>query len=216
MRFERVRGHAGIIAPDLLQQRLARHRTLAGAIEVTQDRGFLFGQPNLVALGIEQELRARPERVGTDREHRVFARLVLAQLRPDARQQHGEPERLGDIIVGAGFEPQDGVGIGVVAGQHDDRRLEAVLAQDAHRLPAVNVRQPDIHDHQVDLAGLRRLNALGAVLDRFRFELLVQRKLLDQRVAQFGVVIDDQDLASIRHSPIASGTGLAASRPCAK
>ena len=31
------------------------------------------------------------------------------------------------------------------------------------------------------------------------FEFLVQRKLLDQRLAQFGIVVDDQDLAGIRH-----------------
>ena len=30
-------------------------------------------------------------------------------------------------------------------------------------------------------------------------EFLVQRKLLDQRLAQFGVVVDDQDLAGVGH-----------------
>ena len=124
---------------------------------------------------------------------------MLAQLRADARQQHREAERLGDVVVGAGFEPEDGVGIGVVAGQHDDRRLEAVLAQDAHRLAAVDVRQADVHDHEVDLAGLGGLHALGAGLDRDRLEFLVQRKLLDQRVAQLRVVVHDQNLAGIRH-----------------
>ena len=34
----------------------------------------------------------------------------------------------GDIIVGARFEAEDGVGIGVVAREHDDRRLETVPA----------------------------------------------------------------------------------------
>ena len=76
--LERMRGDAGVVAPDLLEQRLARHRPLAGAIEVAQDRGLLLGQPDLAALGIDQELRARPERVGADGEHRVLARLVLA------------------------------------------------------------------------------------------------------------------------------------------
>src|ERR1700726_1845924 len=53
VRFQRVRGDARIVAPDLLQQHLARYRPLAGAIEIAQDRGLLFGEPNLVALGIE-------------------------------------------------------------------------------------------------------------------------------------------------------------------
>ncbi len=89
--------------------------------------------------------------------------------------------------------------VGVVAGQHDDRRLEAVLAQDAHRLAAVHVGQPDVHDHQVDLAAFGRLHPLGAAVDRDGVELLVQRQLLDQRLAQLGIVVDDQDGASIGH-----------------
>ena len=31
-------------------------------------------------------------------------------------------------------------------------------------------------------------------------ELLVQRQLLGQRIAQFGIVIDDQNFARVRHS----------------
>jgi hypothetical protein len=74
------------------------------------------------------------ERVGPDGEDRMFARLVLAQLRPDARKQHREAERLCHVVIGAQFETEDGVGIGVMGGQHDNRRLEAVLAQDSNRL----------------------------------------------------------------------------------
>jgi hypothetical protein len=93
-------------------------------------------------------------------------------------QQHGEVERLGDVIVGARFQAENGVRIGVVAGQHDDRRLEAVLAQNAYRLATVDVRQPYIHDHQVDLPGLGGLNAFDAIFRGHRFELLMQRELL--------------------------------------
>src|SRR5215218_252515 len=96
--LERVGGDAGIVSPDLLQQCLARHRPLPGAIEITQDRGFLFGQADLAALGTHQQLRARPERVGTDGEDRILARLMLAKLRTDARQQHGKAEWLGDVV----------------------------------------------------------------------------------------------------------------------
>jgi hypothetical protein len=74
---------------------------------------------------------------------------VLAQLRANAREQHGKAKRLGHVVVGTGLEPEDGVGIGIVPSQHDDRRLKAVLAQDAHRLPPVDVGKPDIHDHEM-------------------------------------------------------------------
>ena len=56
------------------------------------------------------------------------------------------------------------------------------------------------------LAGLGGLHALAATLDRDRFELLVQRELLDQRGTQLGIVIDDQDLATVCHAR-ASGWG---------
>src|SRR5580658_2892042 len=90
VRLQRVRSHARIITPDLLQQRLARYRPLAGAIKIAKDRGLLLRQTDFIALGVEQDLRTRPKRVWADDEDRVLARFMLAKLRPDARQQHGE------------------------------------------------------------------------------------------------------------------------------
>ena len=86
-----------------------------------------------------------------------------------------------------------------MAGQHDDRRLEAVLAQDADGFAAVDVGQPHIHDDEIDLSGLGGLHTLAAGLDRDGLELLVQRQLFGQRIAQFGIVIDNQNLPRIRH-----------------
>ena len=40
---------------------------------------------------------------------------------------------------------------------------------------------------------------LAAAVDRDRLELLVQRQLLGQRIAQLGIVVDNQDLARVRH-----------------
>src|SRR4029077_7222101 len=64
VRFQRVRRPSRIVAPDLLQQRLPRHRPLAGAVEIAQDRGLLLGEPDqLVAVGVKEQLRAWPEGV---------------------------------------------------------------------------------------------------------------------------------------------------------
>src|SRR4029079_14776802 len=161
--------------------------------------GFLLGQADLAALGTHQKLRARSERIGTDGEDRVLARLVLTKLRTDARQQHGEAERLWGVVGGAGFQPEDGIGVGVVAGQHDDRGLETVLAQYAHGLAAIDVGQTDIHDHQIDLPGLGFGYTLGAGIDRHRLEFVVEGELLDQGGPQFRVIVDDQDLAAVGH-----------------
>ncbi|MCY1228091.1 hypothetical protein D9M72_403880 [compost metagenome] len=99
---------------------------------------------------------------------------MLAQLRTDTGKQHGEAERLRDIVVGAGLETEDRIRIGVVPGQHDDRRLEAALAQKLHRLAAIHVGQADIHDQEVHLLRPRGLDALagGRFLDEI--ELFIE------------------------------------------
>src|SRR5262249_54611735 len=63
--LERVSGEPGIVAPDFLQQCLARYRTLASTTKISQDAGLLLREPHLVTLGIEQEFRARPERAAS-------------------------------------------------------------------------------------------------------------------------------------------------------
>src|ERR1700728_246247 len=208
--LERVRRHARIVAPNLLEQRFTRHRPLAGPVEITQDRRLLLGETDLVALGVEQELRTRPERIGTDRKDGVLARLVLAELGANPREQNGKTERLGHIVVGAGFEAQNSVGIGIVAGEHDDRRLEAVLAQNAYGFPAVDIGQTDVHDHEIDLPRLGSLHTLAAVLRGDRFKLLVKRQLLREGVAQLGIVVDDKNCTRVRHQ---SGSPTAACAP---
>src|SRR5215210_8815690 len=84
VRLERVRRDVGVVAPDLGEQHVAADDLLPGPVEKAQDRGLLLGELELRALLADEELRARPEGVGADLEDRVLARLVLAQLRPDA------------------------------------------------------------------------------------------------------------------------------------
>ena len=85
--LKRVGGDAGIVAPNLVQQRLARDHAIAGPVEILEDPGLHLGQPNLVAPFGEQELGGRLECVGSDGKNRVLALLVLTQLRADAREQ---------------------------------------------------------------------------------------------------------------------------------
>lgn len=124
---------------------------------------------------------------------------MLAQLRTNAGQQHGKAERLRDIVVRARFEAENRVRIGVVPGQHDDRRLEAALAQAADNFAAVGIGQADIHQHEVGRVAFRRQRAFRAGIDGGCLELLVKRQLLHQGIAQIGIVIHDQDLAGVGH-----------------
>jgi hypothetical protein len=59
--------------------------------------------------------------------------------------------------------------------------------------------RPTSHDHEIDLAGLRSLHALNAVLDCYGLELLVQRQLFGQRLAQAVIVVDDENPMPVRH-----------------
>src|SRR5262249_50233944 len=93
MRLERMRPDAGIVAPDLVQKRVAADDLVAGAVEVLEDRRFLLGQAHFLAAAfLDQQLGARAEGIGADREDRILAELVLAELRAQPRQQHVQAE----------------------------------------------------------------------------------------------------------------------------
>ena len=194
-----VGGDPGVVAPDLAEQGVAPDRAVAAAVQELQDRGFLLGQPHLVVvLAVGQRLGAGAEGVGADGEDRVFALRVLAQLRAQAGQQHRELERLGDVVVGAGVEPEDRVGVGLGGGQHDDRRLDPVAAHQAADLAAVDVGQADVEQDRVEVVALGQLQRPAAVFGLDGEELLVQTELLRQRLAQRGIVIDQKDFLARR------------------
>src|SRR3546814_17711403 len=46
--LQRVRGDAGIVAPDLAEQLLAADHGIAAAVEILEDRSLLLGQPHLL------------------------------------------------------------------------------------------------------------------------------------------------------------------------
>src|SRR6478735_9186134 len=164
VRFKRMSSDAGIIAPYFLQQGFARNRFLPGAIKIAQNGRFLFSQ---------EHLRAWPERVGTNREDGILARLVLSKLRTDARQKHSKTKWLRNVVIGARFKAEDGIGIRIVTCQHNDRGLETIFAKNPHGLPTVDVGQAHIHNNQIDLAVLGRVHTFGSAIRRNCIEFLV-------------------------------------------
>ncbi len=116
---------------------------------------------------------------------------MLAKLRAHAREQHAEPERLGDVVVGPRIEAEDGVGVGVGGGQHDDRHLVSAAPDHLAQLAAVDVGQPDVEQHEfvaVRLDAFERLAARRRLAD---IELVVELQLLGERLAQRRIVVDD-------------------------
>ena len=124
---------------------------------------------------------------------------MRAQLRPDARQQDRELEGLGDIVIGARVQTQNGVAVGVMAGQHHDRAFHGCLAHALAQLAPIGVGQANIQDHKVILALFDLLHALGPVAGLEHVEILGHHQLFRQGLAQVIVVIHQQDLAQRRH-----------------
>ncbi len=75
----------------------------------------------------------------------------MAQRDPQAREQLAHPERLGEVIVGAGVERRDLVALLAAGGEHDDRHV-APLPQPPDHLQAVEIGQAQVEDDEVGLA----------------------------------------------------------------
>src|SRR5205809_6530764 len=89
--FYRIVHDPGVIPPHLAEQRIAADDPVAGAIEIFEDRGFLFGQTHLFAgAAVDHQLGAGLKRVGPDRQHRIVAMLALPKMRAQPRQEDAE------------------------------------------------------------------------------------------------------------------------------
>ena len=108
--------------------------------------------------------------------------------------RHRELERLQHVIVGAGVEALDLLLFFLGgAGQHDDRRFDALLAQLLAGLEAVHVGQAHVEHDGGGLVLGGGGEALGGGGGADGAEALLQLELLDQRLTEVGVVVDDQD-----------------------
>ena len=65
-----------------------------------------------------------------DRRRLFLARLVpTMQHRANTRRQLAKAERLGDVVVGAHFEPRDAIALARSSREHDDRGLRGVRSR---------------------------------------------------------------------------------------
>jgi hypothetical protein len=78
---------------------------------------------------------------------------------------------------------------------------ESFSAQDADSLAALDIWKANIHDNEIYQFSPHDLNTIGRVSRHNGIEFLMQRQLLFQRLAQFGVIVDDEDLVCLRHFP---------------
>ena len=83
-----------------------------------------------------------------------------AQVRANAGEQLGEPERLDQVVVGAGVQAGDDVELLVAGGEDEDREVGPRGSQPAAYVDAVDVGQSEVEHDQVDV-GRRRPGAPG-------------------------------------------------------
>jgi hypothetical protein len=149
----------------------------------------LLAAARLVEAEIDLEIA---DAVGVGRRGGRGARGGAAQHGAHARQELGNAERLGHVVVGAELEPQDLVGLLVARGQHDDRCRRPSRAQLAADVEAVLARQHHVEDDEIRLeAGglLQSLVAVGGGGDLVSLEL----EVVTQSEQHLRLVLDHQN-----------------------
>jgi hypothetical protein len=117
----------------------------------------------------------------------------VLQNRADAAAQLGQPDRLGDVVVGADLESQHGVRLAVECGKHDDRHVVAPRPQRSAHLIAVRPRpERNVQHDDVEAPGAGPVDRRQTIRDGHDMVAL-QREGALQRATQVRLVVDDQD-----------------------
>ena len=104
MGFQGMGSNPGVVTPDIVEKHIPADDLFSGSKQEFNDGSFFFGEANFLVVITNEHLGAGLESVRANFENCVFALLMLAQMRPDTRQQNPETERLGHIIIGTGIE----------------------------------------------------------------------------------------------------------------
>src|SRR4051812_44396452 len=148
-----VRLREGVVAPDLVEQALARDDDALVAHEVLEQLELALGEldvalaaAHLVGVGVELEVAGH--------QRGRAARRAAAQQRAQAGEQLLALEGLDEVVVGAGVQALDARLQGVAGGEHQDRHV-AVGAQAPGHLDAVDPGQPEVEHDEVGDVGAR-------------------------------------------------------------
>ena len=128
-----------------------------------------------------------------------------APERAQPRHELGERERLDEVVVGAAVEAGDAVLDRVARGEHEHGRPDAVVAQPAADLEAVDAGQHHVEHDRVVGGGARHPQRVLALDGDVGEHPLVAQAAADQG-GQLDLVLDDQH-AHRRQPPTSSMSG---------
>ena len=138
---------------------------------------------DLVGVGVQREI--------ADAQRGHAARRPAPEQRAHAGEQLLALERLDEVVVGADVQALHARLQRVAGGEHQDRRVVAVVAQAAGDVDAVQPRQAEVQHDDVGQEGVRLVEAADAVAGELDLVALeAQRALQDLR--DLLVVLDDE------------------------
>ena len=120
----------------------------------------------------------------------------------------------GQVVIGAQFEAEDAVQWLATGGEHQYRQLWVLAAQVLEQVKTAAVGQHDIENHRIRAAlGQQAAGTVGVVASADLKAFLAQPAA--EQVAQFGVVIDQQQFAhKVLSWTIRAETGVCRGRAC--
>jgi hypothetical protein len=123
---------------------------------------------------------------------RGAAGLLPPQHGPDARQKFPKAERLGDVVIGAQFQPDHPIDlVAPITGGNDYRNIGA-RSDLAQQVETILLAEPQIEDHEIRLA---RREVMGHLLPPRRANgvHIVLLEVVGDHAPHDRIVLDDED-----------------------
>ena len=146
-----------------------------------------------IAVAVDRDLLVREvdvQRAVVEGRDRVGARHLPATDGLEAGQQLHPAERLGQVVVRTRIEPPDLVSLGPEGREHEDRDV-AHVPDPLQDLPAVEVGEPHVEDHDVRVVLVELADAVSALGSLGHREALSFQEGA-QELPDVDFVLDDQ------------------------
>ena len=188
-----------VVAPDAVEELLARKTRPGVCIRNSSRRNSVgprcISRPARRTRSVSRSSSRSPRAQQRGDQPRAGA----AEQRPHARHQLRHRERLHHIVVGAGREAADALGLLAARGQHDDRQLLRSRRALRSRRQSSMPERPGSIQSRIRRSGTLSRSRISASSPRAdRLDLVALRlEIVAEQQRQRLLVLDDQDRAAI-------------------